>query len=1240
MIAREHKSSFIAARPRLFVALAVVIGVGLLLTAQYWDRAPTRSERRVRINDAVDVVAPPPLSEEETKGSGVALRQDRVSLDAGAWVQVADDRGRLQQRYRAQRIDPEPDRWVRMEQPHAIMYPSEGRVIIMRADHGRARVPKRALQAGRLTGNVQIRIFRGREGQRVRFNEDEPIDRPAMTILSDEAQFDEVLGEIRCDGWVDIAADEERVVDGRVERRTVTFKGEGLSIGVDPEHRSIERLVVERPLTPIVITKSVDMTSAGSGGNEGRSHEAAKASPIASSTDAAPQGSASSGSASAASNGVVPAMPTVPPSGSAPTMPTAASVAIVNDTTAAPPVAAPASAAPLPSSSSTAPEDDGRIYRLTLNDDVIIHRLADGRESIVRGDRLVALFSLKSSGLRDAFASVFPVLPAAEDFETLCLADREDFAPPPWLSLPWPGRLAMLSLGTVQSTAPATSAANDPPASSSTVPVSSETGNERITFRYKGRLVMAPAGEDVEPLTSPEDMRLAIESSERGTRRFVEVEDVRTLARARCDRLVYRGADESVDLEGSVRQPFEMESPRLKLEGGRFRFERRSGHGEIPGAGRMKLGDPERAMTSIAGAAASQGPAPAAGDASAPGSDTKGAPPRPVTAAIPTRDLEITWKDRLDIELDDAAKGSRIKLAHFQGSVLVDHVDFALRSKGLRVLFGPGKDGDADATVQSIIADGGAKAERLTESGSLSARIIAMQLDQDKTTGRITPRTLTARGTVEAQDKSQTMWSDDLVVEFTPRAEGAKASASSPKKSDGAKGAIALGEEMGDVEVTTVRAGTLPGLDAVKVDGISLAEETRPGDRPDGGVQILLKDGARVFARQLTGDARERRVKLEGPDVMIVHQNIVADQLQHLNIDEGKGTITAEGPGRFRHFREPVVDATPEPRQRPDPKSAVALDATWNDRMHFDDRANGGGGSIDLNGGVRVRASRTNREFSALDANTVQLDLRNDPNATPREASEGAMLATGTRSLQRMIAKGSAHLENQTWPTDARVGEPRLFRVAGEHIEYDTITGEAKVVGGGSLLVHDTGEKPVGAGAGGGPDARGTSRFKWGSSMDMTRLGSQQFLVLMNDGVEVLHSGLQQNDTFTMTCRTLETTLLRPGFGTDAAMNAVPSDAASGRLAKSADVDLGGPAELLRLKAIGQVFVRAPDADIECEEFDYDIRTQIAQIKARDGRLVTVLRRDNPTPIRATSVLWDRATGRMTIQSGSGAIGR
>lgn len=1176
------KPSFIASRPGAVVGLSVVAAALLLGVAIAWRGDTAPPPRPKRIVDAVDVVVPAPLREDEIMDAPSGVMQERVVLESGAWVQVADDAGRLQQRYRARRLDPEPDRWVRMEQPHAVLFPGEGRVVTMRADRGRARIPKRAIQAGRLEGDVVIRVYRAPPGERVIFEGDDPVGEPLIVIHAEEAQFDEVLGEIRCDRWVDFRARQETAgrasADLAPQVTTVAFKGEGLSITVDSGMNSIERLVVERALGPIVITRS--------GAVDAPTGElAASAVPVA----APAQAMDDDGS------------PARPPRGDE------APVAS----------AAPPPAIEPPPAATTAPPAreamrDHRPYRFTLHDNVVIRRINQGRESVVRGDRLVAIFAMEQGGLRDALAR--SGIGAGDSAAAAARPSRErGILGDPHASsvrsaaLPLPQQITLLTLASVEAQTSSPSGAAD-----------GHAVVDMVTIHYDGRMVMVPATDERDALDSPDDVRLAVEALDTAGRRFVEVEDVRTLARARCQRLIYHGSTDTIDLEGSIAQPFALTSPRLDLTGGAFRFERSTGRGEVGGAGRMRLGPQDDRP----------------GSASRAGAGGAGEERAPRVA----RDLDITWTRGLDIQLGDEKSGGRIRSAHFQGDVKVDTPDFMLETQGLRVYFADGREN----VVERIRAEGDAVATRLGEGGRLAAQVIDVTIVQDPS-GRAIPKVMEARGGVSASDASQTMWSDDLLVHFRPRTADAT-------RED--RGGGALDGEFGGVEVERIVAGTLPDLALEAPDG---RREGDDGGLEPRGVQMLLKDGARVFARKLEGDALARRVELLGPDVMLVQRNLVADGLSHLLIDETKRTVTAKGPGRFRSFRDAITDAALSPRERPTPTGKVSLDARWSEQMLFNDRGNAGGGSLDLRGEVRVRAGRTDREFSALDAQTVQLDfLRRSESAGPpgpperHGARSGAggvgdqkladggtrdpSFGEGSRQIQRLVAKDAARLESQTWESDERLGQPRLFRVTGDHVEYDTISGEALVAGPGSLLVF---EPAAGAGGAAVGDFRGTSQFKWRTSMEMRRLGSQRFLVTMKDGVEVLHGGLRPDDQLVVTCNTLETTLLRPGVGVEPDGPALQRGAAV-----PGEVELGGAAEVLRVRALGRVGVRAPDADIECEEFDYDIRTQIAQLRGRDGRLVKVLRRGAAEPIVAASVLWDRQNGRMTVQSGAGAVGR
>jgi hypothetical protein len=174
-------------------------------------------------------------------GGGKALDAQGVSLSQGAWVQVADESGKLAQQYSASRIDPERDKWMRMEQPRAVMYPSGGRMVTMKADKGRMRVPQRAIESGRLEGSVVIRMYKPVNGRAIDTDHDEP----ALVVQADEALFDNRLGEIRCDRRVKVTTDQ------------LQFEGEGLTMLLMPDGKNIERLTVERPLSPIQIVRRV-----------------------------------------------------------------------------------------------------------------------------------------------------------------------------------------------------------------------------------------------------------------------------------------------------------------------------------------------------------------------------------------------------------------------------------------------------------------------------------------------------------------------------------------------------------------------------------------------------------------------------------------------------------------------------------------------------------------------------------------------------------------------------------------------------------------------------------------------------------------------------------------------------------------------------------------------------------------------------------------------------------------------
>jgi hypothetical protein len=77
---------------------------------------------------------------------------------------------------------------------------------------------------------------------------------------------------------------------------------------------------------------------------------------------------------------------------------------------------------------------------------------------------------------------------------------------------------------------------------------------------------------------------------------------------------------------------------------------------------------------------------------------------------------------------------------------------------------------------------------------------------------------------------------------------------------------------------------------------------------------------------------------------------------------------------------------------------------------------------------------------------------------------------------------------------------------------------------------------------------------------------------------------------------------------------------------------LGGPAELLGVKGTGNVFIRTPAQDLECGEFDYSVLSGIATLRAAQGRAVTVVFANTPTPLQAQEIEWDLRLGRLEIK--------
>ncbi len=229
------------ARLFLLIGAGVFGGSVLLLIVSKLDSTSVRQEKP-RITGAADVLKPGALSESERLANSDKF--SRAQLEDGAWVQVADETGKLSQQYSARSLKPLPEGELALELPKAMLFQKDGRVIVLSANSGRARVPKQALESGTLTGDVKIRIFRPvQEGGSTRAVNVET-DTPVIKIDAADAHFDNL--EVSCRGAIHLESD------------MGSFDGEGLSMILDEKGGEIKSLIIDRCTKPIVFVRGAD----------------------------------------------------------------------------------------------------------------------------------------------------------------------------------------------------------------------------------------------------------------------------------------------------------------------------------------------------------------------------------------------------------------------------------------------------------------------------------------------------------------------------------------------------------------------------------------------------------------------------------------------------------------------------------------------------------------------------------------------------------------------------------------------------------------------------------------------------------------------------------------------------------------------------------------------------------------------------------------------------------------------
>ncbi|MDA0802839.1 MAG: hypothetical protein O2819_03680 [Planctomycetota bacterium] len=491
---------------------------------------------------------------------------------------------------------------------------------------------------------------------------------------------------------------------------------------------------------------------------------------------------------------------------------------------------------------------------------------------------------------------------------------------------------------------------------------------------------------------------------------------------------------------------------------------------------------------------------------------------------------------------------------------------------------------------------------RVGDDGGRSLVAPELNLELDRVDGATRLRSMVARGGVVASDVGQTLWSSSLRVRFTA------------------------------VPGTTSRPSD---------DSLVAASEIERADA-EGGVELQLREGARAWGDRVQAWPTRRQAELHGPGVQVVRGNALLHDVERLQVDEAARTVMSPGSGSASIFAEVIVPDDVHGRV-----GALNLEglhrqtrAVWKESMRFVDRGNAGA-TLLVVGEVDLVSEPDAVERDSLEAGSVQLEFV--PSIGTARQPQGAFgAAGGPLELTEMQAIGGVRLQSQVWPgaKDGSAGQPELFQLKCDEVTWFAATKEAIVPVAGSILINRPAES--GQPASSGPSmigSLGVTGFSWKQSMHLENRtdGLSQFR--MELGVEIRHLGLDRKSRTTVTCDRAIAVMERTGSG-DAGAGA-PVEIADGRTDAQAEaLEFGTAGTLRRLIAEGRCKVRTPEYDIDCESMEYDTTTQLAVLKARQGRVVTISPLQGGSQLNAVEAIWDLATGRIQVKNARGDVSR
>ena len=844
-------------------------------------------------------------------------------------------------------------------------------------------------------------------------------------------------------------------------------------------------------------------------------------------------------------------------------------------------------------------------YLLTMHKDVEVQDGSGESGRVIAGDALQMYFSTKSEGFGGEAVSI-SAAPRIERYAGL--VEAPDQARVIGLSerLNMPAIIAAL----------ATAAQAERPRPQSLAPPPSPND---IVITCKDQLTIEPIDAGTADLPSAEDARLEILG------RPVHVFDAATQATVSCGKLVYSTSGELLEMLATPIARLRFNSPDMAGEGVRFWIVRSGQSAGFTGAGWLEFGEPPKTgrvplMQMLMGACVMS-------------LDPAIVPDEKQAKQARADRVRIEWSEAVELEFfERAAAESRggIRSAIFHENIIVLGEEFAMSADSIQVGFSaPGRQEHGDAAPRDAFSGSGQSIQRidavgsvvilgLNETGYIACEELRLQLAGGDD-GRPLPVDLRATGGVQVSDPRQTLWSDDLAATFVNVERGA----------------------LDDRESTASRFGN---------SNVHIVTAR-------GRVEVLFGDGGRAFGDTLVADAVAQTADLTGEHVIVAQDNLLVDRGTRIHLDQRTGSARFDGGGELIQFAEPLSAAllplpsfgarlqglavrakqnVPMIARRsaaiPMGSGRATLTTTWRDFAVFSGRANDGGGRAEFHGDVQALAERTTLERNAIRADDLELDFAKNDSAGLSSTNNAAMPDTArpgavsreSRTLRRSLARGTASLEHQSWMNDDHSDAPRIFAIHGETISYDAEHGEALVDGPGRMVVQDLrDEAAAGNAAQQAPFSNeGISRFRWSRSLRMTRQADDASLVVLDGDVALEH--LSASDQIsTLSADRVEVTI----------------DGDRSQLEDS-PLGLAGEASLRHMSAIGSVFVRTSDREIDCSRLEYDEASKLAEIHGQPEKLALVRQRGTPNALRMLEGRWNVETNAVTIIQGAAGGGR